>query len=100
MSRRSRSLNLFIRRVIKHCSNYRHINFFNYIQNTIQNCAFKVNSIGRGYYRESTVWISEQQDTTDHVFCMSVTLEKKREYNEAVHQLFIDFKKPMIRLGG
>ena len=31
--------------------------------------------------------------TTDHLFCIRQTLEKKCEYNEAVHQLFIDFKK-------
>jgi len=31
--------------------------------------------------------------TTDHIFCIRQTLEKKWEYNEAVHQLFIDFKK-------
>jgi hypothetical protein len=31
--------------------------------------------------------------TTDHIFCICQILEKKWEYNEAVHQLFIDFKK-------
>jgi hypothetical protein len=30
---------------------------------------------------------------TDHIFCVRQTLEEKWEYNEAVHQLFIDFKK-------
>jgi len=30
---------------------------------------------------------------TDHIFCIHQILEKKEEYNEAVHQLFIDFKK-------
>ena len=30
---------------------------------------------------------------TDHIFCIWQILEKKWEYNEAVHQLFIDFKK-------
>jgi hypothetical protein len=33
-------------------------------------------------------------DQTDHVFCSYQILEKKREYSEAVNQLFIDFKKP------
>jgi hypothetical protein len=33
------------------------------------------------------------RSTTDHIFCIRQILEKKREYNEAVHQLFIDFKK-------
>ena len=33
------------------------------------------------------------QSTTDHLFSICQMLEKKWEYNEAVHQLFIDFKK-------
>jgi len=31
---------------------------------------------------------------TDHICCRYQILEKKLEYNDAVHQLFIDFKKP------
>ena len=30
---------------------------------------------------------------TDHMFCIRQILEKKWEYNEAVHQPFVDFKK-------
>jgi hypothetical protein len=30
--------------------------------------------------------------TTDHIFCIRQTLEKRREYNETVHQLFLEFK--------
>jgi len=33
------------------------------------------------------------RSTTDHIFCIRQILEKKWEHNEAVHQLFIDFKK-------
>ena len=33
------------------------------------------------------------RSTTDHIFCIHQILEKKWEYNEAVHQLSIDFKK-------
>jgi hypothetical protein len=40
------------------------------------------------------------RSTTDHIFCIHQILEKKWEQNEAVHQLFIDFKKAMIQLGG
>jgi hypothetical protein len=32
--------------------------------------------------------------TTDHIFCLRQILEEKWECNEAVHQLFTDFKKP------
>jgi len=33
------------------------------------------------------------RSTTDHIFCIRQILEKKWEYNEVVHQLFIDFKE-------
>jgi len=35
------------------------------------------------------MWIS----TTDHILCICQIIEKKWEYNETVHQLFIDFKE-------
>ena len=34
------------------------------------------------------------RSTIEHIFCIHQILEKKWEYNEEVHQLFIDFKKP------
>jgi len=37
----------------------------------------------------------DSDPTTDHIFCIRQILEKKWEYNEAVHQLFIDFKKAL-----
>jgi hypothetical protein len=33
------------------------------------------------------------RSTTNQVFCIPEILEKSWEYNERVHQLFIDFKK-------
>jgi len=33
------------------------------------------------------------RSTTDHIFCIRQILEKKWEYNEAVHHLFINFKE-------
>ena len=33
------------------------------------------------------------RSTTDHIFSIRQILQKKWEHNEAVHQLFIDFKK-------
>jgi len=33
------------------------------------------------------------RSTIDHIFCIRQILEKKWEYSEEVHQLFIDFKK-------
>ena len=34
-----------------------------------------------------------KRSTTDHILCIRQIRQKKWEYNEAVHQLFIDFKK-------
>jgi len=33
------------------------------------------------------------RSTIDHIFCIRQILEKKWEYNEEVHQFFIDFRK-------
>jgi hypothetical protein len=38
-------------------------------------------------------------DVTDHIFCTHQTLEKEWEYNETVHQLFVDFNKAWDSLG-
>ena len=37
--------------------------------------------------------IRRNRSTSDHIFCIRQILEKKWEYNEEVHQFFIDFKK-------
>ena len=39
------------------------------------------------------------RSTTEHVFYICQTLEKKWEFIGAVHQLFIDFKRALIQLG-
>jgi hypothetical protein len=54
-----------------------------------------LSSLCRGNYWGSSVWISTQNNrsTTDQIFRIRQILEKKWEYNEAVHRLFIDFKK-------
>jgi hypothetical protein len=37
--------------------------------------------------------LRHNRTTTDQISCIRQILEKKWEYNETVHQLFIDFKK-------
>ena len=39
------------------------------------------------------MWLPTQQVTIDHIFCIRQILEKKWEYSEPVHQLFIEFKE-------
>jgi len=90
----SRTLYLSTRGAIKQIVVIRgHITFANYVQNFIQHPAVKVNSICSGNYWISSAWISTQKYSTDHIFCISEILEKKWEYNEAVHRLLIDFKE-------
>ena len=43
--------------------------------------------------RDHQCGFGRNRSTTEHIFCIRQILEKKWEYNEAVHQLFIDFKK-------
>jgi hypothetical protein len=72
----------------------RHYTFAKYIQNFIPHPAVKVNSVCRGNYWGSSLWILTQQvNYTDHIFWIHQILEKKWNYNELVHQLFTDFKK-------
>jgi hypothetical protein len=62
----------------------------------------KANSICRWNYWGSLVWILVYwctRSTTDHIFCIRQILDKKWEYSEAVHQLFIDFKKAYDSVG-
>ena len=39
------------------------------------------------------MWISLNMSTADHIFCIRQILDIKWEYNEAVHQLFKDFRE-------
>jgi len=90
-SRRSLSLYLFMRRVLKQIVVIiEHITFVNYIQNFIQHPAIRVNSICRGSHQ----WrFRRNKSTIDRIFCIRHIFEKRWEYNLAVYQLFIDFKK-------
>ena len=40
-----------------------------------------------------------KRSTVDHIFCIRQIFEKKWEYNEEFHQLFIDFKKAYDSVG-
>jgi hypothetical protein len=39
------------------------------------------------------VWASTNRSTTDQIFCIRQTLEKKWKEDKTVHKLFTDFKK-------
>ena len=69
------------------------ITFANYIQNFIQHPAVKVTSYAEEIIGDYQSECQRNRSTTDHIFCIRQILEKNWEYNEAVHHLFIDFKK-------
>jgi hypothetical protein len=93
-SGRSRSLYLFIRKGIQQIvviiEAYPCVK---HVQYCIQHPTVKTNTKCRRFYWVLSMLMSTQQVTNDHLFCIRQILEKIREYNEAVNQLFVDFKK-------
>ena len=87
--------------MIKHCSNYTGIsllpNMYKILSNTLlpRLTPYAAEIIGdhQGRYQHN-------RSTIDHIFCIHQLLEKKWEYKETVHKLFIDLKKFIIQLGG
>jgi hypothetical protein len=65
-----------------------------HIQNFIQHPAGKLTPYADLIIGDHQCGFRCNRLITDHIFCRCQILEKKFEYNEAVHQLFIDFKKP------
>jgi sorting nexin-29 len=43
--------------------------------------------------RDHQCGFRRNSSTTDHIYCIRQILEEKWEYNQAVYQLFIEFKK-------
>jgi hypothetical protein len=55
-------------------------------------------------YAEEIIWDHQcgfqcDRSATDYIFCIHQILEKRWEYDEVVHQLFVDFKKPIAESG-
>jgi hypothetical protein len=84
----------FTRRVIKLTNNYREISQPSSTYKILLNILLS----RLGPYIDEIIgdhhcgfWCN--RSTTDQIFCICQVLEKKWEYNETVHRLFIDFKK-------
>jgi hypothetical protein len=75
------------------CSNYKGISLLSTIYKSLSS-----NLLSRlTPYTEDIIVVHQCgfrciRSTTDHIFCIRQILEKKWEYNEAVHQLFIELK--------
>jgi hypothetical protein len=70
-----------------------HFTFVNYIENSIQLFFSRLTPYAEEITGDHQCGFRRKRSTTDHIFSIRQILEKKWEYNEAVHQLFIDFKK-------
>jgi len=75
------------------CSNYRGCNFCKLRTNVIQNLAVKVKSKFGGHCEDHQCGFRCNRSTTDHIFFIRQILDTKWEYSEAVHRLFMNFKK-------
>jgi hypothetical protein len=77
-----------------HCNNYRGISLLSTSYNILSNILLSrlspyTDEIIGGHH----CGFRRNRSTTDKSFCIHQILEKKWDYNETVHQLFIDFKK-------
>jgi len=76
------------------CSNYRGISLLPTTQKILSNILLsRLIPYGREIIGDHQCGLQRNRSTIDHIFCIQQILEKKWEYNEEVHQLFIDFKK-------
>ena len=92
---RSRSSYLSIRRGLKtDCNNYRGISLLPTTYKILSNILLsRLIPYAEEVIGDHQCGFRRNRSTTDHIFCIRQILEKKWEYNEAVHQLFIGFKK-------
>ena len=76
------------------CSNYRGISLLPTTYKILFNILLsRLTPYAQEIIGDHQCGFQRSRSTTDHIFCICQGLEKKWEYNEAVLQLFIDFKK-------
>jgi hypothetical protein len=76
------------------CSNYRGISLLSAAYKILSNILLaRLTPYAEEIIGEHQCGFRRNRSTTDSIFCIRQILEKKWEYNAAVHQLFINFKK-------
>jgi hypothetical protein len=76
------------------CSNYRGISLLSTTYKIISNILLsRLTPYAEEIIGKHQCGFRRNRSTTNHIICIRQILEKKWEYNEEVHQLFIDFKK-------
>ena len=87
-------MHVSIRRVIKHIAVIIEAYHFCQLRTSfIQHPIVKFISICTENTGDHQCGFRRSRSTTDHMFCIRQILEKKWEYNEAVHQPFVNFKE-------
>jgi len=75
------------------CNNYRGISFLPTTYKILSNILLsRLIQYAEEVTGDHQCGFRRNRSTTDHIFCIWQILEKKWKYNEAVHQLFTDFK--------
>ena len=69
------------------------ITFANYIQNLIDVLLSMLTPYAEEIIGDYQGGFQCNRSTTDNIFCIPQIREKKSDYKEAMHHLFIDFKK-------
>ena len=76
------------------CSNYRGISLLSTTYKILSNILLsRLTPYAKEIIGDHQCGFRRNKSATDHKFCIRQILEKKWEYNEAVHQQFIDIKK-------
>ena len=76
------------------CSNYRAISLLPATYKILSNVLLsRLTPYAEEIIGDHRYGLWGNRSTADHVLCICQIVEKKWEYNEAVHQLFIEFKK-------
>ena len=78
------------------CSNYRGISL---LETTYSSLLSRLTPYAEEIIGDHQYGFRRKRSTIDNIFCIRQIIDKKWEYNEAVHQLFIDFKKTYDSVG-
>jgi hypothetical protein len=76
------------------CNNYRGITLLWTSYKMLSNILFsRLSPYIDDFIGDLQCGFRRNRSSSDHIFCIRQILERKWEYNETVHQLFIEFKK-------
>jgi hypothetical protein len=76
------------------CNNYHGISLLSTSYNILSNALLsRLSPYIDEIFGDHQCGFLHNRSTTDQIFCIRQILEKKWEYSETVHQLFVDFKK-------